>query len=183
MNDTSDMSEQAREDAAIDAAELKGWHMPGLDFPLIRLVLIAKAMDRLNQRSLADHAGMTMAEWRVLSRLAPGAGATVREIAELAWADRAEVSRAASALERRGLLARRDNPRDGRAPLLYCTTAGMAEYHRVRPLRAAHYDWMAGNLDAAERAEFDRLLTKLMLRIASAADPDAPSRPGVPAQG
>lgn len=151
---------------------------------MIRLVLIAKAMDRLNQRSLSEQAGLTMAEWRVLSRLAPGDGSTVREVAELAWADRAEVSRAATSLERRKLVSRRDNPRDGRAPLLFCTEAGHAEYDRIRPLRAAHYEFLASSLTAAERAEFDRLLGKLMRQIAVADEEEwadtAPPSTGLP---
>ena len=155
--------------------ELKGWNMAGLDFPLIRLVLIAKAMDRLNQRSLAEQADLTMAEWRVLSRLAPSDGATVREVAELAWADRAEVSRAATALEQRKLVGRRHNPRDGRAPILFCTEVGQAEYQRVLPLREAHYGSLIALLDEAEQAELDRLLGKVMMRVAAVAEDDAAS--------
>ena len=161
--------------------ELKGWSMPGLDFPLLRLVLIAKAIDRLNQRSMTEQADLTMAEWRVLSRLAPSDGATVREVAELAWSDRAEVSRAAAALEQRKLVGRRDNPRDGRAPILFCTEAGQAEYERVIPLRTAHYESLICTLDTAERTELDRLLGKVMMRVATVAADDTGNGPVRPA--
>lgn len=150
-------------DAVSDA--LKGWTYPGLDFPTFRLVLVAKAIDRLTLRALADSCDLTIAEWRVLSRLAPIAGATVGQIAEMAWVDRAEVSRAASALEKKGLTGRRDNPRDGRSPILFCTDAGIAEYKRLLPIRANFHRSLAEDLNDEDRAALDALLLRIAKKV------------------
>jgi DNA-binding MarR family transcriptional regulator len=149
------------------APRLAGWNYAGLDYPTFHLVLVAKAIDRMTLRTLRDHCAMTVAEWRVLSRLAPTDGATVRQIAEWAWVDRAEVSRAASEMEKRGLTSRRPNPADKRAPILFCTPAGHAEYDRLLPMRAAFHAQLSGLLDAEEGATLDRLLARIANGIGS----------------
>jgi len=149
---------------------LAGWNYAGLDYPTFHLVLVAKALDRMTLRVLRDQCALTIAEWRVLSRLAPTDGATVRQIAEWAWVDRAEVSRAASELEARGLTSRRPNPADKRAPILFCTPAGQAEYDRVLPMRAAFHAQLSDLLDAEEAATLDRLLARIANGIGSLTD-------------
>lgn len=149
---------------------MAGWAYPGLDFPTFRLVLVAKAIDRLTLRMLADHCDLTIAEWRVLSRLAPIGGATVGQVAEMAWVDRAEVSRAAASLETRGLTDRRTNPLDGRSPILFCTEAGKQEYQRLLPTRADFHKRLADDLSDEERGDFDRLLTRIAHKVAIIAD-------------
>lgn len=138
-----------------------GWQHPALDYPTYRVTLLAKAIDRLTIRTLARTCTYSIAEWRVLSRLGIGITATVREIADSAWVDRAEVSRAAASLERRGLLERRPNPNDGRAPLLSCTAQGEAEYYRILPERVAFHEALLGPLEGWERTTLDALLAKL----------------------
>lgn len=144
---------------------LKGWTNPGLNFPTFRLSLVAKAIDRLTLRMLAEHCDLTIAEWRVLSRLAPIDGATVRQIAELAWVDRAEVSRAAMSLEARGLTGRRDNPSDGRAPILFCTPAGIAQYEQLLPYRANFHRSLAEDLTQEERDTLDALMIRVARKV------------------
>ncbi|AJP71370.1 MarR family winged helix-turn-helix transcriptional regulator [Sphingomonas hengshuiensis] len=140
---------------------LRGWTYTGLDFPTFRLTLLAKAIDRVTLRMLADHCDLTFAEWRVLSRLAPIDGATVRQVAQMAWVDRAEVSRAASTLEDRGLVTRRDNPADRRAPILFVTPKGQAEYERLLPIRAGFHRGLTEDMPAEDRETLDRLLAQI----------------------
>src|SRR5215208_4672445 len=91
--DIADMPTSSGEDLtrADQADEISGWTYPGLDYSTFRLSLVAKAIDRLTLKVLADSCDLTVAEWRVLSRLAPVAGATVGEVSKMAWVDRAEV--------------------------------------------------------------------------------------------
>ncbi len=152
-------------------SDLDGWKLDGLDYPSFRLSLVAKVMDRLTIRDLASRTDLTIAQWRVLSRLsgAPG-GLTVRQIAGRAWVDRGEVSRAATVLEQRGFSVRRDNPADGRAPILSATARGLAEYRRLIVARSAFHAVVMRSMSRAECAEFDRLLKKLateLLRVQS----------------
>ena len=156
---------KARRDA--ERRDPVGWQHPTLDYPTFRLALVAKAIDRMTLRMLARTCSNSVSEWRVLSRLGAGQGATVREIADSAWADRAEVSRAAASLERRGLLERRLNPNDRRAPILSCTAEGRKEYERILPERIAFHEALLSPLESWERAALDALLTKLAVGIAA----------------
>ena len=110
-----------------DEAEALGhiaaaWRIGGPDYLPYRITLLAKLLDRCTTRLLQTSSGLSVAEWRVLAQLANAspASASVRQLAEQAWVDRAEVSRAASSLERRGHIERRENTKTGAAP---CSTA------------------------------------------------------------
>lgn len=145
--------------------DLPGWNFPSLNYGTFRLTLLSKAMDRFSLRQLADQ-GISYAEWRVLSRLASiPEGATVRQIAEIAWVDRAEVSRAAAALEAKGLTARRDNPDDGPTPILHITQTGMERYRPLLKHRAQFHEQLMRDLSAQERADFDHVLAKIARRL------------------
>jgi len=151
--------------ASHDSADLTGWVFPKLDYGTFRLTLLSKAMDRFSVRQLADH-DITYAEWRVLSRLASlPEGGTVGQIANLAWVDRAEVSRAFASLEKRGFTARRENPDDGRTPILHITQAGMEHYRPLLEQRALFHDTPVQDLSDRERADLDHILGKIARRL------------------
>ena len=149
-----------------DIPALDGWILPDLDYSTFRLAMVAKVMDRLTLRRLSERGDATYAEWRVISRLAtmPN-GATVGQIADLAWVDRAEVSRAATALEQRGLTARRENPEDRRKPILYLTEAGREAYAPMARDRSAFHAALVADLTQEERETLDKLLAKVARRI------------------
>ena len=111
------------------------WRIGGGDYLPYRVTLLAKLLDRCTTRLLQASSGLSVAEWRVLAQLALSSPASVRQLAEQAWVDRAEVSRAAASLERRGFVDRRENLKDRRSPLLYCSEKGYALYQRVAPSR------------------------------------------------
>lgn len=141
MSDESDASEALGQIAA-------AWRIGGPDYLPYRVTLLAKLLDRCTTRLLQASSGLSVAEWRVLAQLALAspASASVRQLAEQAWVDRAEVSRAAASLERRGHVERRENPKDRRSPQLFASEKGMELYHRVAP----------------SRTEFHRALTQLL---------------------
>jgi DNA-binding MarR family transcriptional regulator len=148
---------------------INGWRLQGLDYPTFRLSLVAKVMDRLTLRHLAERSDYTFAEWRVLSRLASlPDGATVGQIADLAWVDRAEVSRAAAALEKRGMTARRENREDRRKPILYATEEGRKRQRPLAAERSAFHADLVADLSTDEREELDRLLAKIAQRLVQA---------------
>lgn len=111
------------------------WRLGGRDYLPYRITLLAKLLDRVNTRLLQQNSGLSVAEWRVLAQLSHASPSSVRQLAEQAWVDRAEVSRAAASLEERGLIERRGNPKDRRSPLLYCTERGKALARKVSPVR------------------------------------------------
>lgn len=170
-HDLTNEANDADEFGGPDADEtIRGWTYTGLDFPTFRLALLAKAIDRLTLRMLAEHCDLTFAEWRVLSRLAPIDGATVRQVAQVAWVDRAEVSRAATALEKRGLLTRRENAADRRAPILFVTPKGHAEYERLLPIRAGFHRGLTEDMTTEDRETLDELLGQIARKLGKLVD-------------
>ena len=159
--------EQAAEagDPAFD-----GWRVQGLDYPSFRLTLVAKLINRLTAQQLAQASELSFAEWRVLCRLAMADGTTVRDLAEKAWVDRAEVSRAAARLEQSGLAARRSNPADERMPILFATKAGKALYKSLIAARSRFHSDIVADLDEEEQQALDKALGKMMSRLLAMAE-------------
>ncbi|MGB3797118.1 MAG: MarR family winged helix-turn-helix transcriptional regulator [Alteraurantiacibacter sp.] len=155
----------------ISAVELSGWHLNDLDFPTFRMALLAKVMDRLTTRQLSEKFGISYAHWRVLARLGgTGDGATVGLIAEQASADRAEVSRAVSALEKQHLLVRKEDPTDRRMQVLTLTVEGRKLYHKVLATRAEFHCNLTGGLSPDEVAQLDALIDKIRSTLEDAVD-------------
>lgn len=149
-----------------DQNELPGWQLDQLDFPTFRMGLLAKAMDRLTSRQLAEEFNLSYAQWRVIARLGgTKQSATVGQIAEQAWADRAEVSRAVSALEAQGLLQRSDNPSDRRAHVLGLSESGRALYKRVIRKRASFHRELIDDLEPADLKQLDALLDRIRAKL------------------
>ncbi len=149
----------AEPDARSD--DLSGWVVPGLDFPTFRIAQIGKILDRATIRQMSELGELSYPEWRVLARLATHSGSTVGQIADLAWVDRAEVSRAAAALEARGLTSRKPNPLDARTPLLSCTAEGTKLYERVLKQRQVFHRQLVADLSEEELHTFDTILMKI----------------------
>jgi DNA-binding MarR family transcriptional regulator len=148
------------------AQSLPGWTVDQLDYPTFRVTLLAKVIDRLTIRHLAELDDLAYAEWRVLARLAAMPdGGTVGQVAEQAWVDRAEVSRAAGALERKGLTGRRDNPQDRRSPILFLTDRGQQRYRTTVRWRGAFHDSLLTDLSMEDRAILDELLGRIGGRL------------------
>ena len=125
---------------------------------IFRILLLAKMLDRLNTRILQESAGLSLAEWRMMGQLIIESPASVRQLAEWSWVDRAEVSRAAASLEARGLVERQENPRDRRSPLFFFTAEGKKVAEQVLPLRRAFLSSLTAKLTKAQREVLDEAL-------------------------
>ncbi len=158
-------------DSEAQASQLPGWHLCDLDFPTFRMALLAKAMDRLTIRQLSENFGLSYAQWRVMARLgtAPG-GATVGQIAQQAWADRAEVSRAVSWLQQKNLLSRREHAEDRRVQVVSLTQEGESLYRKVLATRADFHRKITGDMSPEEVAQLDTLIDKLRVTVQAAMD-------------
>ncbi|MEO8723081.1 MAG: MarR family winged helix-turn-helix transcriptional regulator [Sphingobium sp.] len=155
-------------DEALSSLELPGWTIDQLDYPTFRIGLVAKIMDRLTIRQLLEQDALTYAEWRVLARIAAMVdGGTAGQVAELAWVDCAEVSRAISALERKGLLARRKNQSDRRTSSVFLTDAGKAQYRETLKRRSSFHEQLLSGLSPEERATLDDLLGRIGTELTS----------------
>ena len=142
--------------------QLPGWTVDGLDYPTFRIGLIAKIMDRQTIRQLLDQDALTYAEWRVLARVAAMKdGGTAGQVAEMAWVDFAEVSRAVSALERRGLLQRRKSSSDRRTSIVFLTDAGREQYSATLERRIRFHEMLLSGLSKEECATLDEFLGRI----------------------
>ena len=150
------------------------WLIGGRDFLPYRITLLARLLDRQTTRLLSESSGLSVAEWRVLAQLSMASPASVRQLADQAWVDRAEVSRAAASLERRGCLERRQNPKDLRSPLLYCTDDGRALAQRVIPSRMQFHKSLTDLLAPAQVAQLEAAMLTLARHCVDQLDDEPP---------
>ncbi|MBO9581462.1 MAG: winged helix-turn-helix transcriptional regulator [Sphingobium sp.] len=141
------------------------WKLFGLSHLPYRILLLAKMIDRVTSLHVREEASMTLAEWRVISHVEVMGRCSASEIADAAFVDRAEVSRAVTMLEARRMVEREPNPRNRRSSLISLTDEGRRIYLAVRGERSKMYeDWLV-DLTEAERAQLDHMLNKVMRRV------------------
>ncbi|MHA7816954.1 MAG: MarR family winged helix-turn-helix transcriptional regulator [Pseudohaliea sp.] len=121
--------------------------------------LMAFAEDRRN----AARFGIRTREWRVLGALARLGPLTAADIVRIVRQDKGSVSRAAASLEKRGLLARLENPRHARSPFLWLTRDGKALVDEIWPVFRQQARELTAGLSERERTQLCRLLEKLRL--------------------
>lgn len=105
--------------------------------------------------------GLSVPEWRVIAVLAEADGLSQMAIGERTRMDKVGVSRAARALEARGLIARPASSADGRARVLSLTASGDALYRLVAPRAKAMEAEILSGLDPEEVSTLAALLTRI----------------------
>ena len=100
-----------------------------------RLIVLYKLISRQASRYLNKHFDLSMAEWWVLAQLGEHSPRTLRQLAEITHADKAQLSRASAALLKRGLVEREPDPKDARSVLFSITPEGLEVRDKVRPTR------------------------------------------------
>lgn len=131
-----------------------------------RLQLLARMIERESARQLAEEAGISLAEWRVLVFVGTKARASAADVCIAFDVDRAEVSRAVARLTGAGLLARQQDDENRKRLLLELTDAGLALYRRMRDRRVDYFRSILSDLQPRER----ELLDDLLLRLANKVD-------------
>ncbi|KPF55791.1 hypothetical protein IP65_07205 [Novosphingobium sp. AAP1] len=157
---------------AMLAASERRWQLFGLSHLPYRVLLLAKMIDRVTSQHVRDRAAMSLAEWRVISHVELMKQCSAAEIAEAAFVDRSEVSRAVAALESRKLIQRDPNPRNRKSSLISLTPEGKAIYAMVREERTHMYEEWLEDLSSEDRAQLDTALRTVMRRIVLS-NPDA----------
>lgn len=134
-----------------------------LDRSLVhRLLRLANLIAKPFFAHYGERHDLSLHEWRVMMLLANRPGLSASEICEQTGMHLMNVSRGVRRLARLGRLERQVDPADRRRAALALTPKGLALYRRIAPdawqrERIAH-----AALNAAERAEFGRLLDKLL---------------------
>lgn len=120
--------------------------------------------NRISQRIAglyAERFSIGVTQWRVIAVLGRYPALSANGVAERTAMDKVAVSRAVARLLDRGLLVRTTHDDDRRRSVLELSDAGYAVYDEVAPLALRCERELLAPLDAAERAELDRLLHKL----------------------
>lgn len=81
--------------------------------------------------------GQALPCWRILQALYQMRSATQKQLAEELLLDPGALTRQLKALEREGLIARRNTPADRRSTTVSLSPAGRAAFRAARPLRNA----------------------------------------------
>jgi DNA-binding MarR family transcriptional regulator len=136
------------------------WKVGGAHNLPLRLILVAKLIDRYIDRLLAEKAELSVPEWRVIAQLAMLQHGSVRKMARQASVDPAEVSRAAAALEKRGFVRREENAQDRRSAQFSLTRQGAAHFSQFRPYWEQFSTALVANLRPGDTAAIERGLAR-----------------------
>ncbi|WP_271845476.1 MarR family winged helix-turn-helix transcriptional regulator [Cognatishimia sp. SS12] len=101
------------------------------DYLNIRAVQMSNRLQLMVQRRALRPAGLPLQDWRIIVSLARYGSSHLRHITQRASLDPAHASRAASNLEKQGLITRRVDPNDSRRRLLSLTSAGEEMFWKI----------------------------------------------------
>jgi DNA-binding MarR family transcriptional regulator len=133
-----------------------------------RLHTLAKLTDRVSQAAYLADAGLPIGEGRCLSAIGSFRPLSVNDLAAAANLDKGQASRAAQSLVAQGLVRKEASPTDGRGVVLTLTAKGERVWRRVMDLVERRNAEITACLSAAERAQLDRLLDRLVMHARSA---------------
>lgn len=129
---------------------------------LTAIHVASNQVSRQFDNDVAQRAGLSLAEWRVILTLAHWEGASAMEITNLWGMEKMAISRAVHALEATGRLRRERDTRDKRRFNLYLTDDGRAIYRKNEPRATANYRAITAVLDKEEVRTLRRALGKLI---------------------
>lgn len=127
-----------------------------------RLHTLAKLTDRVSQQAYVTETGLPLGEGRCLSAIGSFRPLSVIDLAARANLDKGQASRAAQSLVFQGLVRKQASTIDGRGVVLTLTAKGERLWQRVMDLVERRNAEITACLSAAERAQLDRLLDRLV---------------------
>jgi MarR family transcriptional regulator, transcriptional regulator for hemolysin len=126
---------------------------------------------RLLVRELArrlDSVGLSLGHMPVFAALGDGSAMTQKELAIQAVVEQPTMAATLSRMERDGLVARLQNPEDARSALVSLTPAALAKAEELGRVVAEVNGIAVAGLSRAERAEYLRLLGKIIAALEAA---------------
>jgi DNA-binding MarR family transcriptional regulator len=125
--------------------------------------ILTKALRHLNV--LFNHEfssyGITSEQWSLLKRLDEEEGISIKELAQAAGKDQANVTRILDVLEKRDFIARSSNPKDKRSTLVYFTQVGRELTERLIPVDTNLHEVAVHGLSEEDLASLTRVLAKI----------------------
>ena len=150
------------------------------DMLMYRIARLATIGDRTGQMVISRKFGLNVGDWRVFGALHALAPVTLAGLARELYIDKGQLSRTVSGLIEAGLVSHRESQSDRRQNFFEATAKGKKLHSDVLAYITRRNIELLGDLDAAEQAEFDRLLDKVTTTFARSYDDlfTAPSRAG-----
>ncbi|MEM6439296.1 MAG: MarR family transcriptional regulator [Pseudomonadota bacterium] len=118
--------------------------------------------------------GLNRDEWHVLCAVGEAEGRPTRVVAELTGLDKVAISRAATGLEDRGLIQRREDRTDRRIKILHLAPEGRETLEAAAEQIATREAFLLDGLDPLERSMLDQVMGKLDARAQALMDGRAP---------
>lgn len=128
------------------------------DYIIIRAVNFVNRMQRVIVRDALREEGLALLEWRLLFSIARFGSCYLAFVTRHTAIDPAHGSRAATALEAKGLITRHDDPANKRRKLMSLTPEGVAAFGRVWPLAQGRIRSITSQISRSELDEFKRLM-------------------------
>ncbi len=132
------------------------------DFLPYRLSIAANAVSKLVASAYARKFSLSVPEWRLIAVLHQDVSATQQELVGRTMMDKVAVSRAAQALEERGLVRRREDDHDGRAMRLTLTAAGEELFASIAPAALGYEQRLLTGFSKTEIRQLHALLRRLV---------------------
>lgn len=133
---------------------------------LFRLSYLANNFRDPWLREVEREFGLTRPEVTILVCLANKDGINAKDVADITRQPKNTLSRGAVILEEKGLITRRNDPRDRRRSILHITSEGMAFYEKVMPLYRDRERRMLVPLSEKDLQELDRLMALMCDHVA-----------------
>lgn len=156
------LSEQAAPLPREDAAARKGARLDLFKFVPFRLNRLAAEVSNALAVEYSERYGLDIPAWRVLATLGFRKDAcSAQYVAECTRTHKSTISRAVTALMKRGFIERVENENDRREFRLRLTRKGRALYEELFPRLLQREQEILACLSAQERRDFATLLSKL----------------------
>jgi len=143
-----------------------------------RMPSICAASRTQSQKLLQIGGGLSIVEWRTLWDLHEVGAATIGDLSTMQRTDHSLLSRALPEMRRKGLIAMRRDPGDGRQSIVTLTSKGRDAYARAAPVmarrRAALRDVFSKDEIETLLGFLDRFEAFLKIPVDQIADKDAP---------
>lgn len=126
-------------------------------------------------RDVLQHEDLPILEWQLLFSVARFGSCHLAYITRRTSIDPAHGSRAASALERKGLITRREDPDNKRRKLISLTESGIVTFERIWPRARQTIKRVTDQLAPEDFEELKRLLDLLNAAAEQLVDANDPS--------
>jgi DNA-binding MarR family transcriptional regulator len=151
--------------AAIMVTRRRGLRRNGQIGLLMAMLRFASLISRPMRGGVADPAGFSSNELRILMALSDQGESAGHDLAELMGMRAMNVSRALASLHAMGLIDQVDNPRNRRRKPHRVNRRGAAAYIAMKPHIAQVARFLFGTLSTTERNSLKKILAKLDHRV------------------